>query len=73
MDRKMDFTGEELILLYALAHDHAAECGEFLDSGEFPSRVSREFIQDRIRLTNGVSRKLRGILTDMGIDVSKAV
>lgn len=68
MEIDLDFNGDELILLYVLAHDHAAECTEML-SGDIPPDLPRGYVQDRLKAANGLARKLRKILTGLGIDV----
>lgn len=69
-DMEMDFTGDELVMLYCLVHDHAADCGEFLEGDEPPADFPREFLQERLRLANSAARKLRKILFDLGFDVN---
>ena len=69
-DMEMDFTGDELVMLYYLVHDHAADCGEMLDGNGPPADLPREFLQERLRLVNSAARKLRKILSDLGFDVN---
>ena len=69
-DKEMDFTGDELVMLYCLVHDHATDCGEFLDGDTPLTDLPREFLQERLRLANSTARKLRKILSDLGFDVN---
>ena len=67
MTDELIFSGNELLLMYYLVHDHICENNEIIDACDF-SEFSKNDLIDNNKLANSALRKLRHALLNSGIN-----